>query len=403
MIRRDYLIVGAGVAGLSACEGVREHDKKGTLMLVGNETTPPYHRPLLLKSYLSKGAPPAVDKFLAQDAAWFDKNKIDLRLDTIVAQFNIERRIAVLANGQAIEFRKALLATGSRARRPQVAGANLGNVFYLRSIRDVQALREMAELEHQVVIVGGGLVAGETAAWLANFPKANVTLLHRGQTLWSRLLDPETAAWLTQSFADHGVKLMFGEALNGFEGRTVLKNVQTKSGQRFAAGLAVVAFGSEPNLGLVQNTPLAYPHGTPVNEYLETDEKGIFAAGDIASFPDKIFGGARRIDHWASAIEQGRTAGANMTGKKRIKWDWISHFKSKVFDLNFEFVGDFTKPITRVELEGDRAKKKFLVRQFSQSQLMNVVLVNQAAEKAEAVKTQLREWPRGKREIEGKL
>src|SRR5882762_4007008 len=99
MIRRDYLIVGAGVAGVSACESVREHDKKGTLMMVGNETTPAYHRPMLFK--------------------------------------------AVLGNGQAVEFRKALMATGSRARRPQVAGANLGNVFYLRSIRDVQALREV--------------------------------------------------------------------------------------------------------------------------------------------------------------------------------------------------------------------------------------------------------------------
>jgi len=403
MIRRDYLIVGAGVAGVSACESVREHDKKGTLMLVGNETTPAYHRPLLLKSYLSKGAPPAVEKLLAHDAAWFEKNHVDLRLDTIVAQLNIERRIAVLANGQAVEFRKALLATGSRARRPPVAGANLGNVIYLRSIRDVQALREIAELEHQAVVIGGGLVAGETAAWLAAFPKMNVALMHRGSALWTRLLDPESAAWLTAYFAEKGVKLMMGESLNGFEGRTVLKNVQTKSGNRFAAGLSVVAFGSEPNLALVQNTPLAYPHGTPVNDYLETDEKGIFAAGDIASFPDKIFGGARRIDHWACAIEQGRTAGANLTGKKRIKWDWISHFQSKVFDLHFDFVGDFTKPITRMELEGDRAKKKFLVRQFSQSQLMNVVLVNQPPEKADAAKLQLREWPRGKRETEGKL
>lgn len=372
-------------------------------MMVGNETTLPYHRPMLLKSYLSKNAVSSTEKLLAQDAAWFAKKHIDLRTDTIVAQLNIERHLAVLANGQAVEFRKALMATGSRARRPQVAGANLGNVFYLRSIRDVQALREVAELEHQIVIIGGGLIAAESAAWFANLPKAQVSLMHRGANLWSRLLDAESAAWLTQTFADHGVKLMMGEALNGFEGRTVLKNVQTKSGQRFNAGIAVVAIGAEPNLGLVQNTPLAYPHGTPVNEYLETDEKGIFAAGDIAAYPDKIFGGARRIDHWSSAIEQGKVAGANMTGKKRIKWDWMPHFASTVFDLHFDFVGDFTKPVTRMEIEGDRAKKKFIVRQYALSQLMNVVLCNQAPEKVDAAKTQLREWPRGKREQEGKL
>jgi 3-phenylpropionate/trans-cinnamate dioxygenase ferredoxin reductase subunit len=403
MIRRDYLIVGAGVAGVSACEGLREHDKKGTIMLVGNETTPPYHRPMMLKAHLSKGAPGPVEKLLAHDAAWYAKNHIDLRLDTIVTQFNLERHLAVLSNGQAVEFRKAIMATGSRAKRPQVAGGNLGNVFYPRSIRDVQALREVADLEHQIVIVGGGIIAAETASLFAKFPKAHVSLMHRGTALWNKLLDAESAAWLTGIFAENGVKLMLGESLNGFEGRTVLKNVQTKSGQRFAAGLAVVAFGAEPNLGLVANTPLAYPHGTPVNEYLETDEKGIFAAGDIAAFPDKIFGGARRVDHWSCAIEQGRTAGANMSGKKRIKWDWMPHFFSTVFDLHFDFVGDFSRPTTRVELEGDRTKKKFIVRQYALNQLMNVILVNQSPEKVEAAKTQVREWPRGKKEQEGKL
>ena len=404
MIRRDYLIVGAGVGGVSACEGIREHDKKGTIMLVGNESVPAYHRPMILKAYLGKGTPPPVEKLLAHPSEWFAKNHIDLRLDTIVTQLNIERHLAVLGNGQAVEFRKGCMATGSRARRPQVAGANLGNVFYLRSLRDLQALREVADLEHEIVIVGGGLVAVEIASWLVQRPKARVALMHRGQSIWGRRLDPETAAWLTEYFAQHKVKMLMGEALNGFEGRTVLRNVQTKSGQRFPAGIAVVAVGAEPNLGLVLNTPLAYPHGTPVNEYLETDEKGIFAVGDIAAFPDKIFGGVRRIDHWASTIEQGRTAGANMTGKKRIKWDWVPHYSSTVFDLHFDFVGDFSKPPTRFEIDGDRAKKKFVVRQFVLNQLMNVVLCNQSSEKVETVKTQLREWPRGKKaEAEGKL
>src|ERR1700733_2169127 len=129
MIRRDYFIVGAGAGGISACEGIREHDKKGTIMLVGNETALPYQRPLLFGSLLRKTSGQALDKLGIHDAEWFSKQHIDLRLDTMVTQFNIERRLAVLGNGQTVEFRKALLATGSRARRPQVAGANLGNVF----------------------------------------------------------------------------------------------------------------------------------------------------------------------------------------------------------------------------------------------------------------------------------
>src|SRR6266700_2339460 len=169
MIRRAYLIVGAGAGGVSACEGIREHDKKGTIMLAGNEIAVPYQRPLLFGSLLRKSGSGnhAIEKLCVHDGTWFQKHHIDLRLDTFVTQFNIERHVAVLGNGQAVEFRKALLATGSRARRPQVAGGNLGNVFYLRSLRDVQALREIAETEHQIVVIGGGFIALETAALLA--------------------------------------------------------------------------------------------------------------------------------------------------------------------------------------------------------------------------------------------
>ena len=363
-------------------------------MLVGNETVLPYHRPLLLKSYLGKNALAATENLLAQDEAWFAKQKIDVRLDTLVTQLNLERHLAVLGNGQAVEFRKVCVATGCRARRLPMAGANLGNVFYLRSVRDLQALREVVELEHNVVVIGGGLIAAESAALLSQFPKTHVTLMHRGAHLWGRAIEAETAAWLTAYFEKQGVKLCMGEALNGFEGRTVLRNVQTKSGQRFPAGVAIVALGAEMNNGLFLNTPLNYPNGTPVNDYLETDEKGIFAAGDIALYPDHIFGGVRRIEHHDAALEQGRVAGANMTGKKRIKWDWLPHHWSQVFDLHFDFVGDFSKVPTRVEIEGDRAKKKFLVRQYHLAALMGVVLCNQPPEKVEAAKTQVREWKR---------
>lgn len=378
------------------CEGIREYDKKGSIMLVGNESARPYYRSQLFKGFLGKTATTA-EKLQCLPGDWYEKNDVDLRLDTLLTQFNLERRIAVLANGQAVEFRKACLSMGSRSKRPQVAGANLGNVFYLRSMRDVMALREVSALERHVVIVGGGCIGVETAALLAQNSKLNVTLMHRGQHVWRRWLDPETAAWLTEYLGSHGIKMLMGETLNGFEGRTVLKNVQTKSGQRFGAGLAIVAVGTEPNLGLVANTPLSYPNGAPVNEFLETDEKGIFAVGDIALYPSKVFGGVRRTDNGDCAEVQGKIAGGNMTGKKRTKFDYVPQWSSSVFDLQFNFVGDFSKPPTRVEIEGDRAKKKFILRCFQLNALMGVILCNQAPEKVATAEAQLREWPRGKK------
>ena len=388
MIYRDYLIIGAGLAGASACEGVRSHDKKGSIALIGNESYLPYHRPPLSKIFL-KNPKPAIEKLQHHDADWFEKNHVEVRLDTFVTALNIDRHIAVLSNGVAIEFKKACLATGSRARRPAVAGATLGNVFYLRSIRDALAIKEVAATGKGIVIIGGGFIAVEAAASLRE-AKVKVTLMNRHRTIWQKRLDPETSEWLTDYISRKGATLMMGEDLNGFEGKTVLKNVQTKSGNRFATEMALVAVGADPNLELVLNTPLSSPGGTPVNDYLESDEKGIYAAGDIALFPDKIFGGVRRLDHWENAKEQGLVAGANMTGRKRIKYDCVPYYCSEMFDLSFEFFGDFRLPASRIEFSGDRAKKKFVLRYFMGTKLMGIVHCNQDEALGKAAREQLR-------------
>jgi len=389
MIRRDYLIVGASIAGASACEGIRKYDKRGSVTLVGAEVFPPYKRWILSKSFLREKEP-NLKKLQEPHERWFQKHKIETRFGTIVTQFNIERRLAVLANGESIEFNKACLAMGSRPVRPPVAGVNLGNVIYLRTIRDALALREMSGVERGIMVVGGGLLACEAAASL-RMMKLKVGLMHRDPYLLNRYLDPETGTWLTDYFSKHGVVLSMGEALNGFEGKTVLRNIQTKSGNRFPIGLAAVAVGAEPNLDLVRNTPLAGPHGSPVTEYLETEEKGIYAVGDLAFYPDRIMGGVRRQTHWENARNQGLIAGANMTGKKRIRWEQVPYFWTEMFDLKMDFVGDFSVPPTRVGLEGAYAKKKFIARYYQGDTLRGILLCQQTQREVDSAKTQLRQ------------
>jgi len=393
MINRDYLIIGAGLAGVCACEGIREHDKKGSILLVGRELYPPYHRPQLSKKFL-KTASMSVEDLMHTTGQWFARHHVEMRLGTVVREFNIERRLAVLQDGQVIEFRKALLATGSRPRRPQVAGATLGNVFYLNSVRDALAIREVAAIEKNIVVIGGGLIALEASAALTE-AKCKVTLLTRHATLWRNRLDAETSQWLTDYFDKRGLKMMLGQDLNGFEGKTILKNVQTKRGDRFPAQMALVALGADPNLELVHNTPLSSPNGTPVNELLETDEKGIFAAGDIALFPDRIFGGVQRIQHWENAKQQGHIAGQNMTGKKRVRFETMPYFWSAMFDLNFEFFGDFSLPAGRMEVEGDRERKKFVIRCFRGSKLFGRIHCNQDETRKEEAKAEILASQRG--------
>ncbi len=386
MIQRDYLIVGAGIGGATVCKTLREHDAKGSVTLVGNESALPYHRPRLLESILTAKKADAA-KAAALPEAWYARHKVELRLETLITQLNLERRLAVLNTGQVIEFRKACLAMGSRPRRPQVAGANLGGILYLRNLRDALALREMAATERSAVIIGGGLIAAEAASALHRLG-LKVQILCRHPHLWQKWLDAETARWLTDTFSANGIEVL-PETLNGFEGKTTVRNIQTKSGNRYSAGLVLIAGGVEPNLGLVANTPLGTPNGTPVNDYLETDEKGIYAVGDIALYPDAVFGGVRRSEHWESTLEQAQIAGANITGRKRQKYRAVPYHASTVLGYKFEFVGDFQQTPVRYEVEGDRAKGKFIARYYHGSRLMGLLLCNQPAAAAAKAKEAL--------------
>jgi NAD(P)H-nitrite reductase large subunit len=388
MIQRDYLIVGSGIGGASVCEAIRKYDKRGSVTLVGAEVFPPYKRWMLSKSFLREKTP-QMKKLSHSDERWYGAHKIETRFGTVVTQLNIDRRLAVLGNGETIEFNKACLAMGSRPVRPPVAGVGLGNVIYLRTVRDALALREMGNVEKTVMVVGGGLLACETAASLRSM-KLKVSVMHRNTHLLNRYVDPELGMWLTEYYAKHGVTMLMGESLNGFEGKTVLRNIQTKSGNRVQAGLAVVACGAEPNLDLVRNTPLSGPHGSPVTEYLETEEKGIYAIGDLAFYPDRLMGGVRRQTHWENAREQGIVAGANMTGKKRQKYEQIPYFWTEMFDLHMDFIGDFSVQPTRVALRGTYAKKKFGARYYQGDRLRAILLCNQTQREIDSAKTELR-------------
>jgi 3-phenylpropionate/trans-cinnamate dioxygenase ferredoxin reductase component len=388
MIQRDYLIVGGGVGGACACDALRQYDPKGSLTLVSNEAYIPYQRPPLSKSFL-RDSNTSIEKLVEKTEDWYRKKGVELRLGTLVRELNIERRLAVLENGQTIEFRKACIATGSRARRPQVAGANLGNVVYLRGYRDALAVREILLAEKHVVIVGSGFLGAEITSSLLH-SGAKLSLLSRDRVIWQDLLDPKTAQWLTDQYQESQIQLLLNENLNGFEGKTVIKNIQTKSGLRFPAGLAVVAIGTEPNLQLVANTPLSSPNGCPVNEYLETDEKGIYAVGDIALYPDRVYGGARRVTNVEMARLQGLTAGANMTGRKRQKFEVLPTCSSRVLGMHFDFVGDFSTPHLLADVEGSREKRNFIARYRRGDTLVAAVLCNRKPEEVGQIQEEVK-------------
>ncbi len=245
------------------------------------------------------------------------------------------------------------------------------------------ALKEMAALEGEIVIVGSGFIAVEAAAALRQ-AKCKVSLLTRDAALWSQFLDADTAAWLTGVFRQHGVTLHLQESLNGFEGKTVLRNIQTKNGNRYPAALALVAVGGEMNLELVRNTPLSSPKGTPVNEFLETDEKGIYAAGRHRALsrphlrrgaPDRPLGkrppagSARRREHDRQKAPALRSPAA------------VHERGFRSASSSSSATSAAARPL-RHELEGSREKKSFIVRYFQGDKLRGGVSLQPKPERS---------------------
>ncbi len=386
MLARDYLIIGAGLAGAAVCETLREYDPKGSVTMVGNESSLPYDRSRLIEAVL-KAPVPEIDRITYRPRGWYEEKGIELRLETLLTEVNLDRRLAVLNSGQVIHFRKACLATGSRARRPQVVGAQLGGVATARHLRDYLAIREMAASAKNIVVIGNGLLAAEIAAALRELGLV-VRILCPQAYLWQQWLDPRSAEWITRFFEEHEVPLLH-ETLNGFEGKTVLKNIQTKSGLRVPCGLAITALGVDLNLGLVARTPLGSPEGVPVNDLLETDEKGIYAVGDVALYPDPLFGSVRRSEHWESTFEQAKIVGGNITGKKRQRYKPFPHHSTTLFGTTFEFVGDFRTPPTRFEIEGDPSKGSFQARYWQGTKRVSAFLCNPPPGAAEAAREEI--------------
>ena len=222
-------------------------------------------------------------------------------------------------------------------------------------------------------------------------PIETESLRHASATnLLNRYLDPDSAAWLTGYFAKNGVTMLMGESLNGFEGKTVLRNIQTKSGNRIAAGLAVVACGAEPNLDLVRNTPLSGPHGSPVTEYLETEEKGIYSIGDLAFYPDRSDG------RHAAANALGQCARAGPRCRREYDREETHSLRAVALLLDGD-VRSSTGFCWRLQflafsggVDRNSAKKKWSARYLHGERMRGILLCGATAKEIEKAKAELR-------------
>ena len=331
------VILGGGVvAGYAAKEFVAQGGKKGDLAIVTAEHVLPYERPPLSKGFLA-GKEDAGDIQIS-GAAFYRTHGIAVYRGFPVRKADLRRHRLHSASGELIGFEKLLIATGSTVRRLHVPGADQPGIFYLRQLSDSQRIHAQIKRGKRAVVIGSGFIGMEVASVLAS-RGVQTTLVFPDDRVWKRLFTPPVSTFFETQFSQHGITFMKREKVVALTHENRECQVVLSSGRHVPTDFVVAGIGVVPAVELFRRTSLSTHDGIQVNEFLETNVPGIWAAGDVANYPDRIFRRRRRVEHWDNAVEQGRVAMRNMTDKLQ-PFIHVPYFFSDVFDLSYEFWGD---------------------------------------------------------------
>lgn len=301
----DYLIIGNGIAGLSATEEIRKKDSDASILIVSEEKPSTYWRTrlseLICKDFEE-------DEIFVKKEPWYSERHIEERLSTKVEKIDPEKRIAYLADGEEIEFGKALIATGARAFVPPITNIDSKGVFAIRTVDDLRSFKEYVEGKKEVVVIGGGIL-GLEAAFSAQKLGLNITVIESFDYLLARQLDRELSEKLEENLNNMGITTYTGKNTQEILTKDgAVCGVKLADGTEIPADAIMVQAGIRSNIKMAQESGLETDRGVMVNDHLETEYEGIFAAGDCAQI------GQFTIGLWTSSQEMGKIAGHNMTG-----------------------------------------------------------------------------------------
>jgi len=342
-----FVIVGSGAAGHAASEMLRREGFTGAITVFSEDSELPYDRPNLSKDYLAGNAPEEWMSLRGED--FYQSKGIAFRLNSKVTALDAAQKQIVLSNGEKIHFDKCLLATGGTPVKPPISGIDQPHVHFLRSFLDCKSLIKNLKDVKKVVIIGAGFIGLESAAAL-KARGLEVTVVAPNPLPLSHVVGDEVGALLKSVHEKNGVQLRLGDSVDKIEKDCVV----LKSGAREPADLVLVATGITPNIALATSAGIACENGILVNEFLETGKSDIFAAGDMARWPDPRSAKPIRVEHWVVAQRQGQTAARNMLGKKQ-KYQDVPFFWSQQFDVTINYVGhasSWTKTTVHGSLEG---------------------------------------------------
>ena len=348
-----FVIIGGGAAGFAAAEMLRRRSFAGSVTMLSNDNAAPVDRPNLSKEYLAGSAPEDWVPLRGDD--WYSENKIDLKLKTDVTAIDTGARVVQLGGGGKVQFDKLLLATGAEPVKLPVPGADRPHVHTLRSLADSRAIIGTAKSAKRAVVIGASFIGLEAAASL-RARDIEVHVVAPEKRPLERVFGAQLGDLIRALHEEHGVNFHLENSITAIDGN----RATLKSGGTLDADLVVIGVGVRPRLALAEQAGLSVDKGVLVNEYLETSVPGIYAAGDIARWPDPISGDRIRVEHWVVAERQGQVAALNMLGL-RVPYRAVPFFWSQHYDVPINYVGHAEKWDT-IDIDGDVMKRDCVVR-----------------------------------------
>jgi apoptosis-inducing factor 3 len=375
---RTFVVLGAGAAGLHTVEALRQQGFQGKIILISAETELPYDRTKLSKDYLQGKT--AADSLSLRSCEFYAEHDIELRFGQAVTKVDAFNKSLTFADGSILEYDSLLLATGGKARKLDIKGVNIANIFTLRQPEDVNLILAAVKDAKKALIIGSSFIGMEAAASLIQ-QGLEVTVVSPSDVPFKKILGDELGKMLQKLHEKNGVSFKLGTKATELRGEAKVESAILENGEEIATDLVIVGVGVEPNTDYIEGIKLnEKDHSVPVNEYLETEIANIYAAGDIARFPYAAMSDTR-IEHWRLAAQQGRIAATNMLdkGSRQTTLTIVPFFWSGQYDLKLRYVGHAEK-WDRVYIDGDLNQPKFLAFYLSDRQVMAVAGVNKDRE-----------------------
>jgi len=369
----NIVIIGAGQAAGQCIMSLKKMGNENPIVLIGEESHPPYQRPPLSKSYLEGKV--GLERVYMKDKEFYEENGVEFLANTLVTKIDRENNKILTSNEKEISYEKLVICTGSRVRKIDIGKKDLNNVFYLRTIDDVNSLKESIKDSKNISIIGAGYIGLEVAA-VANGLGMNVSVFEMADRSMNRTVDPEISYYFENLHKEKGVAFHFNSQIKEFNGEGLISSIKIKDGTQIDTDILVIGIGILPNQELAEESGLDCDNGIIVDNRGKTSDPSIFSCGDCTNHPNKFLNKRIRLESVQNALEQSKVVAANLVGVDKT-YEEIPWFWSDQYDQKLQIVG---MPDQYDEIVRRDSQVGFSLFYLKESTIISVTTVNNPRE-----------------------